>query len=70
MSAYQRCRIARCLDDVHSMGSVNLVVVVESARTLITHNSDDDTNTLHVPSLIAVGAALGAWTIRARVADI
>ena len=41
------------------MGSVNLVVIVESARTLITRNSDDDTNTLHVPSLIAVGAALG-----------
>ena len=41
------------------MGSVNLVVIVESTRTLITHNGDDDTNTLHVPSLIAVGAALG-----------
>ncbi|EJF67290.1 CDF-like metal transporter [Dichomitus squalens LYAD-421 SS1] len=41
------------------MGSVNLVVIVESARTLITHNGTDDTNTLHVPSLIAVGAALG-----------
>jgi len=41
------------------MGSVNLVVIVESARTLITHNSGDDTNALHVPSLIAVGAALG-----------
>ncbi|RPD64685.1 CDF-like metal transporter [Lentinus tigrinus ALCF2SS1-7] len=41
------------------MGSVNLVVIVESARTLITHNSDEDTNALHVPSLISVGAALG-----------
>ncbi|OBZ78819.1 Metal tolerance protein 7 [Grifola frondosa] len=42
------------------MGSVNLVVIVESARTLITHkSSDDNTNALHVPSLIAVGAALG-----------
>lgn len=41
------------------MGSVNLVVIVESARTLITHNSSSDTNTFHVPSLIAVGAALG-----------
>jgi len=41
------------------MGSVNLVVIVECARTLITHNSDEDVNTLHVPSLIAVGAALG-----------
>ncbi|KAI0713151.1 CDF-like metal transporter [Cerioporus squamosus] len=41
------------------MGSVNLVVIVESIRTLITRNSDDDTNALHVPSLISVGAALG-----------
>ncbi|KAI0714834.1 CDF-like metal transporter [Earliella scabrosa] len=41
------------------MGSVNLVVIVESARTLITRQSDEDTNQLHVPSLIAVGAALG-----------
>ncbi|KAF8588346.1 CDF-like metal transporter [Ramaria rubella] len=40
------------------MGSVNLVVTVESVRTLITH-SGNDTNSLHVPSLIAVGAALG-----------
>lgn len=42
------------------MGSVNLVVVVESMRTIITHNSENDTNALHVPSLIAVGAALAA----------
>ncbi|KAI0094400.1 CDF-like metal transporter [Irpex rosettiformis] len=42
------------------MGSVNLVVVVESMRTIATHNSADDTNTLHVPSLISVAAALGA----------
>ncbi|KAI0691986.1 CDF-like metal transporter [Cytidiella melzeri] len=42
------------------MGSVNLVVIVESMRSIITHNKDDDTNKLHVPSLIAVGAALGA----------
>ncbi|KAI0756392.1 CDF-like metal transporter [Daedaleopsis nitida] len=41
------------------MGSVNLVVIVESARTLITRNSEATTNELHVPSLIAVGAALG-----------
>ncbi len=41
------------------MGSVNLVVIVESVRTLVTHNSDEDTNALHVPSLISVGAALG-----------
>ncbi|KAI0800581.1 CDF-like metal transporter [Fomes fomentarius] len=42
-----------------AMSSVNLVVIVESARTLITRNSDEQTNDLHVPSLIAVGAALG-----------
>ncbi|EKM61576.1 uncharacterized protein PHACADRAFT_248262 [Phanerochaete carnosa HHB-10118-sp] len=41
------------------MGSVNLVVIVESMRTIVTHNSDDDTNALHIPSLISVGAALG-----------
>lgn len=43
------------------MGSVNLVVIVESARTLITRESDEDVNALHVPSLIAVGAALGKF---------
>jgi len=41
------------------MGAVNLIVVVESAQTLITHKSGSDVNKLHVPSLIAVGAALG-----------
>ena len=40
------------------MGSVNLVVIVESARGLITHG-DDDLNQLHLTSLIAVAAALG-----------
>ena len=41
------------------MGSVNLVVIVECARTLISHNPDEEVNELHLPSLIAVGAALG-----------
>lgn len=41
------------------MGSVNLVVIVESVRTIVTHDSNDKTNALHVPSLISVGAALG-----------
>lgn len=41
------------------MGSVNLVVIVESMRTIVTHNSAEETNTFHVPSLIAVAAALG-----------
>lgn len=41
------------------MSAVNLVVIVEAIRTIITHNSGSDTNALHVPSLIAVAAALG-----------
>lgn len=41
------------------MGSVNLVVIVESARDLITHGGGN-TNEFHVPSIVAVGAALGA----------
>lgn len=39
------------------MGSVNLVVIVESAQSLIT--SDGDLKKFHLPSIIAVGAALG-----------
>ncbi|KAF7792548.1 hypothetical protein EIP86_003589 [Pleurotus ostreatoroseus] len=41
------------------MSAVNLVVIVESMRTIITHNNNEETNKLHVPSLIAVAAALG-----------
>ncbi|THV06461.1 CDF-like metal transporter [Dendrothele bispora CBS 962.96] len=41
-----------------SMGSVNLVVIVESARGLITHNDDKDLNEFHLPSIIAVASAL------------
>jgi hypothetical protein len=41
------------------MGSVNLVVIVESARTIIT-KSDDELQKFHLPSIIAVSAALGA----------
>lgn len=40
------------------MSSVNLVVTVESVQTIIDHKGDD-TNKLHIPSLIAVAAALG-----------
>lgn len=40
------------------MSSVNLVVAVESVQTIIDHKGDD-TNRLHIPSLIAVAAALG-----------
>ncbi|KJA28569.1 hypothetical protein HYPSUDRAFT_34003 [Hypholoma sublateritium FD-334 SS-4] len=40
------------------MGSVNLVVIVESARTLI-DKKGDKLAPFHLPSIIAVGAALG-----------
>lgn len=40
------------------MGSVNLVVIVESIRVAVTHNSGD-TNAFHLSSLLAVAAALG-----------
>lgn len=40
------------------MSSVNLVVVVESVQTILDHKGGD-TNKLHIPSLIAVAAALG-----------
>ena len=38
------------------MGSVNLVVIVESARDLLNHGK---TLSLHIPSIVAVGVALG-----------
>ena len=40
------------------MGSVNLVVIVESGRDLLKHNAKD-LNKFHIPSVVAVGAALG-----------
>ncbi|EPS94410.1 hypothetical protein FOMPIDRAFT_1033379 [Fomitopsis schrenkii] len=39
------------------MSSVNLVILVESVQELITHTGTDDK--FHIPSLVAVGAALG-----------
>lgn len=42
---------------INSMGSVSLVVVVESAQNLITANGD--LKDFHIPSIVAVGAALG-----------
>lgn len=47
-------------DESTRMGSVNLVVIVESMRSIIDHGSND-LNEFHLPSLIAVGAALGAF---------
>lgn len=38
------------------MGMVNLILIVESIRSIATHKSGDTTN-LHIPSLIAVGIA-------------
>ncbi|EJC98684.1 CDF manganese transporter [Fomitiporia mediterranea MF3/22] len=40
------------------MGSVNLVVIVESMHSIIDHGSNE-LKEFHIPSLIAVGAALG-----------
>ena len=40
------------------MGSVNLVVIVEAARALIT-KSNDELENFHLPSIIGVAAALG-----------
>ena len=40
------------------MGAVNLVVIVESVRVLITH-SGGGTNEFHLASILAVAAALG-----------
>ena len=40
------------------MGSVNFVVIVESLRTLISKHGDSLIG-FHLPSIIAVAAALG-----------
>jgi len=40
------------------MGSVNFVVIVESARELLKHG-DESVKAFHIPSIVAVGAALG-----------
>jgi hypothetical protein len=44
--------------DLHRMGSVNFVVIVESARSLIT-TENDDLKQFHIPSIVAVSSALG-----------
>ncbi|OCB87108.1 CDF manganese transporter [Sanghuangporus baumii] len=44
------------------MASVNLVVIVESMRSIIDHGSEE-LNEFHLPSLIAVGAALVTDTL-------
>ena len=42
----------------HRMASVNLIVVVESVRSLVS-KEDDTLKDFHLPSIIAVAAALG-----------
>jgi hypothetical protein len=42
------------------MGSVNLVVIVESARILISKQGDE-LAPFHLPSIIAVASALGSF---------
>ena len=49
------------VDFALSMGSVNFIVIVESARDLITHKNND-LNDFHIPSVVAVAAALGRPT--------
>ena len=49
------------VDFAPSMGSVNFVVIVESARDLITHKNKD-LNEFHISSIVAVSAALGRPT--------
>ncbi|KAH9049513.1 CDF-like metal transporter [Lactarius hengduanensis] len=55
-SMFSVLRIA--VDFILSMGSVNFIVIIESARDLITHKNQD-LKDFHVPSVVAVGAALG-----------
>jgi hypothetical protein len=44
------------------MGSVNLVVIVESTRSIVT-KSNDNLKKFYIPSIVAVGAALGARSL-------
>lgn len=46
------------------MGSVNLVVIVESAQNLITSNGD--LKEFHIASIAAVAAALGGFCPEVR----
>lgn len=45
------------------MGSVNLVVIVESVRALITKEQGH----FHLPSIIGVAAALGMTSVRVSI---
>ncbi|KAH8084246.1 cation efflux family-domain-containing protein [Filobasidium floriforme] len=39
------------------MGMVNLILIVESIRSLATRESDEETNEIYIPALVAVGIA-------------
>ncbi|KAL7410780.1 hypothetical protein BDY24DRAFT_343675 [Mrakia frigida] len=39
------------------MGAVNMILIVESIRTIVTHNGEEETTKLNWPSLVAVGIA-------------
>jgi hypothetical protein len=45
------------------MGAVNLIIIVESVRALI---SQEDNNEFHISSIAAVAAALGELSYGAR----
>jgi hypothetical protein len=51
------------LNFCNRMGSVNLVIIVESARSIITHGNND-TNDFNISAVAAVAAALGKCCIR------
>ena len=46
------------------MGAANLVVIVESVQSIVQHQPGSTTNAYHIPSLVAVGAALGKTPCR------
>jgi hypothetical protein len=39
------------------MGTVNLILIVESIRTVATHSSEEETNAIHIPALAAVSTS-------------
>ena len=43
-----------------SMASVSLVIIVESVHSMV-DKPNDDLKDFHIPSLVAVGAALGMY---------
>src|SRR5712672_2896908 len=51
------------------MGSVNFVVIVESARELLKHG-DESLKKFHIPSVVAVGAAIGGLSRLPNVAAL